>query len=337
MIDNEIDQFIVRNVQEHPTDIVRFAADRFGHSRQSIHRRVRNLVDANVLSAEGQTRARRYALVSLVEKHFEFDLRDLQEDVVWREVLAPDLAELPENIRRIAQYGFTEILNNAIVHSGGDTAAIGISMTAADAEFLVSDNGIGIFRKIKEELSLEDERQSILELSKGKLTTNPAHHSGEGIFFTTRAFDDFAIVSGELRFMHYLDGDWLVDERDFRRGTSVLMSLDLFTQRTLRSVFDRFASGEDDFGFTRTRFPIFLAKYGDESLVSRSQAKRVVARLDRFKEAVLDFKGVTTIGQAFADEVFRVFRTAHPDVDLTWVNANEEVAAMIRRASTHSS
>ncbi|HET7691608.1 MAG TPA: DUF4325 domain-containing protein [Gemmatimonadota bacterium] len=336
MIDNEIDQFIVRNVQEHPTDIVRLAAKRFKHSRQSIHRRVRNLVDANVLSAAGQTRARRYALVSLVDKHLRLDLKDLQEDVVWREVVAPDLAGLSENIRRIAQYGFTEILNNAIVHSRGDTAAISIHMTAANAEFVVSDDGIGIFRKIKEELSLEDERHSILELSKGKLTTNPARHSGEGIFFTTRAFDDFAILSGELRFMHYLEGDWLVDERDFTRGTAVVMTLDLFTQRTLRSVFDRFANGEDEFGFTRTRFPIFLAKYGDESLVSRSQAKRVVARLDRFREAVLDFEGVSTIGQAFADEIFRVFQTDHPDIHLTWVNANEEVASMIRRALTHS-
>ena len=336
VIDNEIDQFIVRHVEEHPTDIVRFAAEKFEHSRQSIHRRVRNLVDANVLSAVGQTRARRYALVTLVDKQLELDLEDLQEDVVWREAIAPDLARFSENIRRIAQYGFTEILNNAIVHSRGDTATIGIRMTAANAEFAVWDDGIGIFRKIKEELSLEDERHSILELSKGKLTTNPARHSGEGIFFTTRAFDDFAILSGELRFMHDLDGDWLVDERHFTRGTAVIMTLDLFTQRTLRSVFDRFTNDEDDFGFTRTRFPIFLAKYGDESLVSRSQAKRVVARLDRFKEAVLDFEGVSTIGQAFADEIFRVFQSDHPDVHITWVNANTEVTSMIRRALTKS-
>ena len=34
----------------------------------------------------------------------------------------------------------------------------------------------------------------------GKLTTDPHRHTGEGIFFTSRAFDCFEIRSGELRF-----------------------------------------------------------------------------------------------------------------------------------------
>jgi hypothetical protein len=115
-------------------------------------------------------------------------------------------------------------------------------------------------------------------------------------------------------------------------GTFVLMEIDRFTTRTLEEVFDRYTSGDDDFGFTKTHTPIFLAKYGDENLVSRSQAKRVVARLDRFKEVVLDFEGVSSIGQAFADEIFRVFRTANPEVHLAFANANESVESMIIRA-----
>jgi hypothetical protein len=114
------------------------------------------------------------------------------------------------------------------------------------------------------------------------------------------------------------------------------MNLDLFTERTLREVFDRYTSSEDDFGFTKTRIPLSLARYGDENLVSRSQAKRVVARLDRFKEAVLDFEGVSSIGQAFADEIFRVFQTNNPEVHIAWVNANEEVSRMIRRVLPNS-
>ena len=330
-IDNEIDQFIVRHVREHPADIVPFAAKRFDHSRQSIHRRVRKLVDANVLSAEGQTRARRYVLVQSVDQRMDLGLEGLQEDVVWREKITPFLEGYSDNVRRIAQYGFTEILNNAIDHSLGDTVSVGLTMTAANATLILWDDGIGIFRKIKEEMGLEDERHSILELSKGKLTTDPAKHSGEGIFFTTRSFDDFAILSGELSFVHVLDGDWLIDERPFTKGTCVVMSLDLFTERNLQDVFDRYVSIEDDYGFSKTRIPISLTKYGDENLVSRSQAKRVVARLDRFQEVVLDFEGVFSIGQAFADEIFRVFPADHPDVHIAWVNANEEVTAMIRR------
>lgn len=332
-IDNEIDQFLVRNVREHPADIVRLSADHFGYTRQGIYQHVKRLVDSGVLHAEGQTRARRYSLVTN-EISRDVELRELREDVVWREQVAPSIEGLPDNVLRIAQYGYTEILNNAIVHSQGSKVKLGIRTTAADVQFVIWDDGIGIFRKIKEELFLEDERHSILELSKGKLTTNPARHSGEGIFFTTRSFDDFTILAGNLSFVHAgTVGDWLVDERSFTAGTFVVMTLDLFTTRTLREVFDRYTSRDDDFGFSRTQIPVSLAKYGDENLVSRSQAKRVVARLDRFKEVVLDFSGVATIGQAFADEIFRVFQSDHPDVHIVWTDANEEVTSMIRRVT----
>lgn len=54
---------------------------------------------------------------------------------------------------------------------------------------------------------------------------------------------------------------------------------------------------------------------------------------ERFDEALLDFKGVRSIGPAFADEIFRVFAAAHPNVQLIAINANEQVTAMIRRAT----
>jgi hypothetical protein len=71
---------------------------------------------------------------------------------------------------------------------------------------------------------------------------------------------------------------------------------------------------------------------GDNDLISRSQAKRLLTRFDRFKEIVLDFQNVDSIGQAFADEIFRVFKNEHPNINLHPVNANEEVMRMIVRA-----
>lgn len=79
---------------------------------------------------------------------------------------------------------------------------------------------------------------------------------------------------------------------------------------------------------------VSLAQAQNETLVSRSQAKRVLARLERFKEVLLDFKRVTSIGPAFADEIFRVFRSTHPAVHLVVVNASDEVQKMIRRAES---
>ena len=81
------------------------------------------------------------------------------------------------------------------------------------------------------------------------------------------------------------------------------------------------------------RLAVRLLRIGKESLVSRSQAKRLLARLDRFEEVVLDFDGINSIGQAFADEIFRVFQNEHPEVRLIPVNESPEVARMIRRAT----
>jgi hypothetical protein len=55
----------------------------------------------------------------------------------------------------------------------------------------------------------------------------------------------------------------------------------------------------------------------------------LITRFERFKTVVLDFKGVKMIGQAFADEVFRVFRLAHPEVELIALNPTMEVQGMI--------
>ena len=57
-----------------------------------------------------------------------------------------------------------------------------------------------------------------------------------------------------------------------------------------------------------------------------------MARIDLFKSVILDFKDVPYIGQAFADEIFRVFANEHPDIEILVLNANEEVAKMISRA-----
>jgi hypothetical protein len=76
-----------------------------------------------------------------------------------------------------------------------------------------------------------------------------------------------------------------------------------------------------------------LARLGTENLLSRSQAKRVLAGVERFKLVELDFEGVPEIGQAFADEVFRVFAAAHPSIELRYLHAGPGVLPMIRRVS----
>lgn len=88
------------------------------------------------------------------------------------------------------------------------------------------------------------------------------------------------------------------------------MKLDNESTRQPADVYNAFTG--DDFGFDKTSIPMRLALFGGNRLVSRSQAKRILSRIKEFKIGQLDFEGVDFIGQAFADEVFRVFQKAIP-------------------------
>ncbi len=296
---------------------------------------MQRLIAEGAVVVSGTTRSRRYALAPLLHWQKRYELADkLSEDVVWRGDVAPSLGKLPENVLGIWQYGFTEMLNNVIDHSAASYVMISATKTAASTTIQLYDDGIGIFKKIQAALNLDDERHGVLELAKGKFTTDPANHSGEGIFFTSRMFDEFDILSGDVYFSHEFDKkeDWILQRGASRGGgTLVTMKLHNHTARTMKKVFDKFASDEE-YGFTKTVVPVKLMQYGDDNLVSRSQAKRLLGRFDRFKVVMLDFSGVTSIGQAFADEVFRVFRSKHPEVELIPMHASSEVRHMISRA-----
>ncbi len=183
-------------------------------------------------------------------------------------------------------------------------------------------------------LDLEFEQQALTALSAGKFTTDSSRHSGQGIFFTSRVFDHFSILSGNLHFWHRINhDDWLTEHRlKYAKGTSVRMRICTMSKTTTKEVFDRFSTPNDEFGFARTHVPLVLSQFDDGSLVSRSQAKRVLARFDQFEEVLLDFAKVKSIGQAFADEIFRVFQRNNPTVRVGWTNATREVESNILRA-----
>ena len=333
-----IRRFILRNVQANPRTISRLAGEEFGVGRQAVGRHLRRLVEQGALRQSGRTNSRVYRLAVVSEWTGTYAIAESSdEDLVWRNDVAAVLGDLPGNVRNIWHHGFTEMFNNAVDHSAGSRIIVAVKTTAVMAEMQVQDNGVGIFRKIQRERGLLDERHAIFELSKGKLTTDPERHTGEGIFFTSRMFDGFEILSGAVFFSQGIgdEEDWLLERPKSLDGTAVFMRLDNETSRTTREIYDQFTGDDEDVPvFSKTVVPVRLAQYGDDRLISRSQAKRVLARVDRFSTVLLDFRDVPTIGQAFADEVFRVFRREHPDVSIIPVNENPEVKRMIGRTQS---
>jgi anti-sigma regulatory factor (Ser/Thr protein kinase)/uncharacterized protein (DUF1330 family) len=330
----EIDTSLLNLVDTHPGNLVQEVAKQLTISRPTVLKRVKALLEENYLSRSGGKTRPVYRKGTSRRETFVHDLVGLAEDRVWSRDIYPLLSDLPSNVVDIAHHGLTEMVNNAIDHSNGTSVAVYFDRNIKRLQMTVADNGVGIFTKITAALDLPDERLALLELSKGKLTTDPTRHSGEGIFFTSRMFDKFHIHSGVLSFDHDAsnEDDYLFDMSSSIRGTLVNMEIATDSSRDIAAVFREYSSGPDDYAFAKTVVPVRLASVGGENLVSRSQAKRVMQRVDRFRTVILDFEGVERIGQAFADEIFRVFANAHPALTIIHCDAVPEVQQMIRRA-----
>jgi anti-sigma regulatory factor (Ser/Thr protein kinase) len=335
-----IREFIIRHLDHHPSDIASYTSKRFNISRMTPNRYLDELVKDGLVVGEGETKARKYKLVDFVDEVITFNVSpSTEEDVVWREKVKPLLRDLPNNVLTIFQYSVSEMLNNVIDHSESPECSVRVLQNANRTQITICDSGVGIFDKIAKAAGLADKREAILELAKGKLTTDPERHSGEGIFFTSRALTRFSIISDDLTYVHNKergDDEWLIEDvkpGQGTQGTCVLLEMHNGDKQTLDEVFNKYNSeGEGPGIFSRTHVPISLARYPNEQLVSRSQAKRVLTRFNRFSEVILDFSDVPTIGQAFADEIFRVFRKANPEIKLIPARANPQVQAMIDRA-----
>lgn len=328
----QIRDYILRHVEKNSAGITAQVMEYFSLTRPAVIYHVQKLVAEGALLADGSTRGRRYRLPTLLDIHLDVALFPDTEDSVWKYKIFPHL-KLPANVMGICEYGFTEMLNNAIDHSQSKQGTVIVRQNYAGIEFFIIDRGVGIFEKIQKARGLESPQEALLELSKGKLTTYPEKHAGEGIYFTSRMFDRFMIRSGLLKYLRRRDNDddWLIEVKSgparYRQGTAIYMRIATNADWTKNDVFNTYQ--DDDLRFRRTHVPIALAREPGQQLVSRSQAKRILSRFEQFTEVMLDFQGVDEIGQGFADEIFRIFPKAHPNIPVKVVNTTPAIDRMI--------
>lgn len=262
-------------------------------------------------------------------------LKNLKEDEVWEAIQQNQefFSLLNERMENILYFAFSEMLNNAIDHSKSGVAYLKIWIEDGTLKFTVADKGIGVFRNFMTKQKLGDEITAIQELIKGKQTTMPKWHSGEGIFWTSKLADRFVLSSYDYRLIvDTIIGDYAIEHLDeMILGTEVDFEIDMETKKSLQKLFEKYALERERYAFTTTEIPIKLYEEG-EIWISRSQAKKVLMGLERYRKVFLDFKGIKVIGQGFADEIFRVFRKMHPEIILEPVNMEPTVEMMVRRA-----
>ncbi|MGH7895755.1 MAG: STAS-like domain-containing protein [Candidatus Binatia bacterium] len=300
-------------------------------SAATSHRLLRALVVGGVLERRGQGRAARYRLRGVRRR---FRLAGLEEDEAWR-LVAADVARIrplgPEEATSL-RYAATEVINNAVEHSRGGWVEVIVSFEAGKTTVVaVRDDGVGVFRRVCEEFGFGSPHEAIVQLEQGKLTSDPARHSGEGLFFSSKAVARFRLESqGVAWIVDNLVSDSAIGPSDARRGTRVVLTVVDGRTPRLEDVFRAYTDPES-LEFVRTRTTVKLAAVGT-GLVSRSEARRLTARLAEFERVTLDFSGVEVVGQGFCDEVFRVFAREHPEVAIEPVGMSEAVAFMVARA-----
>lgn len=330
----EIKRYILRHIDQVDSKVIPKTVDAHGVSRTTVNNYLRTLLASGVITRSGNSRAI-YALVNKVSV-FSYDTgKKLQEDSIFQSDILPLLSPLKGNAQEIWKYSFTEMMNNAIEHASAGRIIVRVLQNALSTTMLIMDDGIGIFNKIREyyakaegeELSLDE---VVSMLFAGKVTTDKQHHSGEGIFFTSRIMDDFIICSEKKIFSHDVVDDMFFDAdlSAMEHGTIVSMSLENETNREAAEIMNNYA--DVDRGFFRTQIPIAHV-FPAPGPVSRSEARRLLAMIVKFQVATLDFSGVESIGQGFTHELFIVFRRSCPDIDFECINMNEKVKNMILR------
>jgi anti-sigma regulatory factor (Ser/Thr protein kinase) len=325
--------WITEAALQHGERLPEHLMERLGIGRRRAGTLLRQLVAMQCLQSLGTPRKPRHAPGALRQVVKRYALAGLQEDAPWRREFDACFT-LPAAVRRMAQHAFTELLNNAIDHSGGTSVTVSMRQTPLQLQLLVSDDGCGLFRRIEDSFAIGEPTLAMLELSKGKLTSAPATHSGHGLFFTSRLADVFDIHANEAAFQcrAWEGRRWREGRPAARTGTSVYLAISLDNPRTLDEVLQAHAVRPEARTFERTVVPLHLIGRGPQgalALASRAEARRVAARLADFRGVELDFEGIADIGHGFADELFRVFGQAHPDLALTPVHMAPRVAAMV--------
>ena len=335
---NTITQWITAAALRRPEQLDLALAERTGVGRRAARHALARLVELDWLVRDGSPRRPQWRPGAMRQVVQRYALAGLEEDVAWALDFAPCFA-LPAGVRRMVQHAFCELLNNAIDHRVGSHGTVSLRQTTNQVQLLVSDNGLGLFQRIAETFAIASPALAMLELSKGKLTSQPHRHTGQGLFFTSRLADVFDLRANETAFQQRgWDGQGWQPQRGLKQpGTSVYAAFALDTTRTLDEV--RQAWSLDGLGvdFERTSVPLRLITSSIEGLESRAQARRVRARLGEFRSADVDFSGVPVIGHAFADELFRVLAPSQPGLELVPVNMTPAVAALVASVTRSAS
>ncbi|MCE2660532.1 MAG: ATP-binding protein [Rubrivivax sp.] len=332
---NAVTGWITRAAIVHGDNLPAELARRLDIGPGQLSALLEQLTQQGWLVAHSQGQQTVYRPGALRQVALTYALAGLEEDLPWRRDFAPSF-ELSRTQAQTLGQAVSELLNNAIDHSGGTQVSLSLRQTPHSLQLLVADDGIGLFQHLSETVAISDPALALLELSKGRLTSQPLHHCGHGLLLSARLADVCVVqANGQSWMTRQGDGGAWQSQlfKTTRNGTSVFLSIARDATRTPESVLSAWRADDTDFSRTCVPLRLLVQDQASTMLHSRADARRVTHRLTTFALAELDFEGIEALGPAFTDELLRVWARSHPQVQLKYLHAAPQVLQALHRVT----
>lgn len=184
----EIKKYIIRKIALDDAMVIEKTMDNFSISITSVKRYIQDALKNGIIMASGEKQCGYHLIEQVYCAEVDLCVNSLEEDKLFKDCIAGHLGRCNDAARRIWQYACSEILNNAIEHSRGKKLYIEVRTNWLCSKVIILDDGVGVFQTLLEYMSgsgwnnprIED---ALVELYKGKITSDATCHSGEGIFF----------------------------------------------------------------------------------------------------------------------------------------------------------
>ena len=141
-----IKKYILEKIDSREDALAKKVAENFNISLTTVYRCIKELYDDELIEKKGNGYKLRNKYK--IKKYSTKDL--LEEDRIFEETVYEIIKKLPDNVYRIWQYAFTEMMNNAIDHANAKEISVVISHNCLNTIIQIEDDGVGIFQKIKE-------------------------------------------------------------------------------------------------------------------------------------------------------------------------------------------
>ena len=328
---NKIKAFILDNINLHQKDIIQTAINRFGVSRQAIHKHMNSLIYDKKVVGYGTTKGRYYELIPEVNYYKSINV-DSKFDVqnTFDKYVQQHIKSLPNNITEIFEFSILGLLNNVKEHSEASKLYFKIYIDHKEAHFIINDNGVGILKHIKSGLQLTSFEQAALELVKGSVSINCNQYSGEELNAIIHLFDKASIDSCRKSMVFTLKkGNWELKPSMQGKGTKIHLKIAISSKNSCADTFDTFFNSTD----LVIRIPVnFLNLSKNKIINSRSLAKILLKNVKNYKKVQFDFLNIDLIGPAFANALINISTENNKHAEIKWLNMNETIDLLMSRA-----